>query len=149
MILKYSDHIPLGFGNVITTAPFKNFNLNAMYPSIIKSFFQNSFSFKDSCVIGHPNEIVVACNGKTVLINDFIVMFYGMYGTFVRTSVSDKTCKHKTMEDGKIKVRMTKTAKSFWEGPVWEEWEKSYPDLKLFLESYPRDKVLIELVETI
>ncbi len=76
-------------------------------------------------------------------------MFYGTYGTFVRASESDKTCKHKIMEDKKIKVRMTETAKSFWEGPVWEEWEKPYPDLKLFLESYPRDKVLIELVETI
>ncbi len=43
---------------------------------------------------------------------------------------------------------MTKMAKLFWEGPVWEEWEKSYPYLKLFLESYPRDKVSIELVET-
>ncbi len=120
-----------------------------MYRSIIESFFQNSFGFKHSCVIGHPNEIVVSRNGKTVLINDFIAMFYGMYGTFVRASESDKTCKHKMMEDGKIKVRMTETAKSFWEGPVWEEWEKSYPDLKLFLDSYPRDKVSIELVETI
>ncbi len=43
---------------------------------------------------------------------------------------------------------MTKLAKSFWEVPVWEEWEKSYPDLKMFLELYPRDKVFIELVET-
>ncbi len=44
---------------------------------------------------------------------------------------------------------MTKLAKMFWEGPVWEEWEKSYPDLKLFLELCPRDKVSIELVETV
>ncbi len=76
-------------------------------------------------------------------------MFYGMYGTFVRATVLAKTCKVKTMEDSKIKVRMTKLAKLFWDGPVWDQWEKPYPDLKLFLESYPRDKVSIELVETI
>ncbi len=76
-------------------------------------------------------------------------MFYGMYGTFVKVTLLEKTCKDKTTEDGKIKIRMTKSAKLFWEDPVWEEWEKSYPDLKLFLESYPRDKVLIELVETV
>ncbi len=98
-----------------------------------------------SCVVGHPNEVIV-CGGKTVLINDFIAIFYG---TFVRATVLAKTCKKKTTEDGKIKVRMTESAKLFWEGPVWEEWEKSYPDLKLFLESYPRDKVLIVLVETV
>ncbi len=72
-----------------------------------------------------------------------------MYGTFVKVSLSERTCKHKTMEDGKIKVKMTKLAKIFWEGPVWKEWEKSYPDLKLFLKLYPRDKVSIELVETV
>ncbi len=75
-------------------------------------------------------------------------MFYSMYGTFVKTIVSAKTCKEKTMEDGKIRVQMTKLAKCFWEGPVWEEWEKSLPDLKLFLETYCRDKVVIELVKT-
>ncbi len=101
-----------------------------MYRSIIKSFFQNSFSFKESCVVGHLNEVVVGHNGKTVLINEFIAMFYGMYGTFVKVSLSESTCKHKTMEHGKIKVRMTELAKLFWEGPVWKEWEKSYPDLK-------------------
>ncbi len=53
------------------------------------------------------------------------------------------------MEDGKIRVQMTKLAKSFWEGPLWDEWEKSYPDLKLFLEWYPRDNVAIERVETV
>ncbi len=126
----------------------KNFNLSSNYCSIIESFFQNCFSFKTSCVVGHLNEVVVP-PGKTVLINDFIAMFYGMYGTFVKESVSDKTCKHETMEDGKIKVKMKKLVKLFWEGPVWEEWEKSYPDLKLFLESYPGDKVLIDLVETV
>ncbi len=72
-----------------------------------------------------------------------------MYGTFVKVTLLEKTCKDKTSEDGKIKKRMTESAKLFWEGPVWEEWEKSYPDLKLFLELYPRDKVLIELVDTI
>ncbi len=82
-----------------------------MYHSIIKSFFQNSFSFKESCVVGHPNEVVVACNGKTVLINDFIAMFYGMHGTFVKVSLSERTCKHKTVEHGKIKVRITEFAK--------------------------------------
>ncbi len=76
-------------------------------------------------------------------------MFYSMYDTFVRATVLAQTCKGKTTEDGKIRVQMTKLAKSFWEGPVWEEWEKSYPDLKLFLESYPRDKVVIELVYTV
>ncbi len=75
--------------------------------------------------------------------------YNGMYGTFVKVTLSEKICKDKTTEDGKIKVRMTESAKSFWEGPVWEEWEKSNPDLKLFLGSYPRDKVMIELVETV
>ncbi len=126
----------------------KNFNFSPNDRSIIKSFFQNSFAFKNSCVVAHSNEVVV-CGGKTVLINDFIAMFYGMYDTFVRATVLAKTCKEKTMEDGKIKARMTKSAKLFWEGPVWEEWEKSYSDLKLFLELYPRDKVSIELVETV
>ncbi len=71
-----------------------------------------------------------------------------MYGTFVRVTVLAKTCKGKTTEDGNIRVKMTKLAKLFWEGPVWEEWEKSYPDLKLILKLYPMDKGLIELVET-
>ncbi len=65
-----------------------------------------------SFVVEHPNEVVVP-PGKTVLINDFIAVFYSLYGTFVRASVSDKTCKHKTMEDGKIKVKMTDSAKLF------------------------------------
>ncbi len=95
----------------------KNFNLCSNYCSFIKSFFQNSFSFKNSSVVGHPNKVVV-CGGKTVLINDFIAMLYGMYGTFVRATVLAKTCKGKTTEDGKIKVRMTESAKLFWEGPV-------------------------------
>ncbi len=75
-------------------------------------------------------------------------MFYGIYGTFVKATVLAKIYKEKTTEDAKIRVQMTKSAKSFWEGPVWEEWEKSDPDLKLFLEFYPRDKASIELVET-
>ncbi len=106
-----------------------------------------------SCIlllnINSSQQTSIPTKGKTVLINNFIAMFYGMYGTFVRASVSDKTCTHKTMEDGKNKVRMTKTMKLFWEGPVWEEWEKSYSDLKFFLELYPRDKISIEMVETI
>ncbi len=68
-------------------------------------------------------------------------MFYSMHSTFVKATVLAKTCKEKTTEDGKIRVQMTKS--------VWEEWEKFYPDLKLFLESYPRDKVVIELVKTV
>ncbi len=67
----------------------------------------------------------------------------------MKATVSAVTCKKKTTEDGKIRVRMTKLAKCFLEGPVWEDWEKSYPDLKLFLESHPRDKVVIELVKTV
>ncbi len=127
----------------------KIYILNAIYRSIIKSFLQNSFSFKNSCVVGHPNEVVYVPNGKTVLIIDFIAMFYGMYGTFVKVTLSDKICKEKYTDDGKIKVRMTESAKLFWKGPVWEEREKSYPNLKFFLKSYPRDIVLIELVETV
>ncbi len=118
---------------------FNKFNLNSLYHSIIKSFFQNSFSFNNSCVVGHPNKVVVP-GGKTVLINDFIAMFYSMYDSFVRATVLAKTCKGNTTEDGKIRVQRTESAKLFWEGPVLEEWEKSYPDLKFFLESYPRDK---------
>ncbi len=122
--------------------------MTSLYRSIIETFFQNSFSFKNSCVVGHINEVVVP-GGKTVLINDFIAMFYGMYGTFMKAIASSKTCKDKSAEDGKIRIRMTESAKSFWEGPVWEEWERSFPDLKFFLQSYPRDKVVIELVETV
>ncbi len=51
-------------------------------------------------------------------------MFYGMYGTFVKVTLSEKTCKEKTKKDRKIKVRMAKKAKSFWEGPVWEEFQQ-------------------------
>ncbi len=65
---------------------FNKFNLNSQYCNIIKTFFQNCFSFKNSCAVGHPNEVVVP-SGKTVLINDFIAMFYGTYGTFVRATV--------------------------------------------------------------
>ena len=79
----------------------------------------------------------------------YIPLTYGNHITFVKATLSKKTCKHKTMEDGKIRVRMTESAKLFWEVPVWEEWEKAYPDLKLFLESYPRDNVFIELVKTV
>ncbi len=96
---------------------FHKFNLNAMYCSIIESFFQNSFSFKNSCDVGHPNKVVFL-GGKTVLINDFIAIFYGMYDTFVKVTLLEKTCEDKTTEDGTIKVRMTKSAKLFWEGPV-------------------------------
>ncbi len=147
-ILKYSASCSARFWECDNNrTQLKNFNLSSNYHSIIKSFFQNCFSFKTSCVVGHPNEVVVP-PGKTVLINNFIAMFYSRNGTFVRATLSEKTCKHKTMEDGKIKVKMTKLAKIFWEGPVWEEWEKYYPDLKLFLESYLRDKVMIDLVQT-
>ncbi len=92
-ILKYSASCSARFWECDNNGtPLKKFNLNSNYHSIIKSFFQNCFSFKTSFVVGHQNEVVVP-PGKTVLINDFIAMFYGMYGTFVRATVLAKTCK--------------------------------------------------------
>ncbi len=78
----------------------KKFNLNSLERSIIESFFQNIFSFKNSCVVGHPNKVAVP-GGKTVLINDFIAMLYGMYGTFVRATVRQKLAKERLQKMGK------------------------------------------------
>ncbi len=69
---------------------FNRFNLNSLCRSIIETFFQNSFSFMNSCVVGHINKVVVP-GAKTILINDFIAMFYSMYGTFVKATVLAKT----------------------------------------------------------
>ena len=125
-----------------------NFNYTALYRSTAESFIQNSFTFSKSCVIGHSNEIVEE-GGKTVLINEFIAMFPAMFGTFVKCTyggVGLEACKEK-LRNGKIVVRMTESAKLFWEGSVWDEWEAAFPDLKEFFESYPRDKVEVELVQ--
>ncbi len=46
-----------------------------MQRTVIQTVVQNSFSFPDSCVVGHPHELVTnGKNGKTVLINEFIAL---------------------------------------------------------------------------
>ncbi len=54
----------------------------------------------NSCVVGHPNKVAVP-GGKTVLINYFIAMLYGMYGTFVRATVRQKLAKERRQKIGK------------------------------------------------
>ncbi len=47
--------------------------------------------------------------------------------------------------DGKVKIHMTKRAKAFWEGRVWDEWSAAFPNLKSWLKKYPHGNV--EVVE--
>ena len=124
---------------------FNDFDFQKQYRGIVKSFFENCFMFKTSCVVGHLSKEVVR-NAKMVLINDFISMFPAMYGTFVTLTKDVEGCKNNITEDGKLWIKMTKSAKVFWESSVCDEWKTSYPDLKFFLDSYPREKIEIELV---
>ena len=52
----------------------------------------------------------------------------------------------KKVNDGKVKINMTKRAKAFWEGPVWNEWAVKFPNLKGWLKKYPRDDVVVVVV---
>ncbi len=46
--------------------PFKKFHYKKMQRTIIQTVFQNSFSFPDSCVVGHTHVVLTTGkNGKT------------------------------------------------------------------------------------
>jgi len=90
----------------------------------------------------------MAGNKKTCLINDFICYFPAMYGTFL-TGGGHLDGTQGRYGDGKVTIRMTPSAKSFWNGPVWDEWLEAHPDLKHFFEWYPKDCVVVEEVPVI
>ena len=115
-----------------------------MHRNIAKTFFEDSFGFKKSCVTGHISEIPQD-SGRTCIVNDFIAFFPAMYGTFVTGGGLDGAVGR--YGNGKVTIRMTPSAKKFWNGPVWEEWLVAFPDLKHFLEWYPKDKV--DIVEVL
>ncbi len=91
---------------------------------VIQTFFQNSFTFPDLCVIEHPHELVTTGkNGKTVLINEFIALFPAIFGTYCTDGNSTYTKTQTNVNEGSVTIKLTKSVKDFWNGPVWGKWK--------------------------
>ncbi len=130
--------------------PFKNFQYKKIQRSVIQTLFQNSFSFPDSCVVGHPHEVVTTDkNGKTVLTNKFIALFPAMFETYNTAGNSNYAKTQINNNEGKITIKITKSAKVFLNDPVGYQQKEQYPDFKNLIDNYPKDSIQIEVVPVV
>ncbi len=53
------------------------------------------------------------------------------------------------MNRGTITIKMTKSAKDFWNDPVWDQWKQHYHDLKVLIDNYPKHIIKIEEVPVV
>ncbi len=82
--------------------------------------------FDISCVVACPREKGVfpkdggfIASTHRILINEFIPVFYFMHVLYTTGHKVPKDTNK--ILDGKVKINITKRAKAFWKGSVWDE----------------------------
>ncbi len=126
---------------------FSKYNFKKIYHNIINTPLQNSFVLPLACVTYTIKEQGVG-QEKHLIIDEFILMFFLLYGTYMECPGLNKLRDQGQLGNGWIKNKMTQRAADFWNGNVWDQWKEKRPQFATFVDNYPKDSVCIEIVPT-
>ncbi len=82
---------------------------------------------------------------KTATINMFTHMFHIIYDTFMSGIIP--VLSNRIGQNWEMTVNMTPRAAEFWNGNVWEDWKERFPNCANWIDNYPRDDVLVNVVQ--